>query len=237
MKKAYVKVRPKSVKKTFKKAYIVAAAVSALLCAFVFSSVFLPDAEIKKEDLVEIEEVVPEEISQVSEPLEIEVPAPEETIKIPEVEIKVPDEKAEEVATANQVEENFIMPVAGEIINDYSGSVPVKSKTMGDWRVHSGIDIRTPQGETVVAPASGKVIEAKSDRLTGKTVSIENSDGVVFTVYNLGSIKVSTGDKVKSGDIIGTSGQSAALEAQEEPHVHFEIVKDGKTVNPKNYIN
>ena len=237
MKKAYVKLKPKSVKRTFKKAYIIAAAGSALLCAFVFSSVFLPDAEIKKEDLVEIEEVVPEEISQVSEPLEIEVTLPEETIKIPEVEIKVPDEKTEEVATANQVEENFIMPVTGEIINDYSGSVPVKSKTMGDWRVHSGIDIRTPQGETVVAPASGKVIEAKNDRLTGKTVSIENSDGIVFTIYNLGSIKVSTGNKVKTGDIIGTSGQSAALEAQEEPHVHFEITKDEKHVNPKNYIN
>lgn len=237
MKKAYVKLKPKSVKKTFKKAYIIAASVSALLCAFLFSALIFPQPEVNEEVKIETGEVIPDEISQVSESIEIEIPSSEEIIKISQPEIITPDEEVKEVDTKKEPETDFIMPVTGEIINDYSGSVPVKSKTMGDWRVHSGIDIRTPQGETVVAPASGKVIEAKNDRLTGKTVSIENSDGIVFTIYNLGSIKVSTGNKVKIGDIIGTSGQSAALEAQEEPHVHFEITKDEKHVNPRNYIN
>ncbi len=237
MKKAYVKVKPKSVKKTFKKAYIIAASLSAVLCAFLFSSLIFPKPEVNEEVKIETGEIIPDEISQVSESIEIEIPTTEEIIKISEPEIKIPDEEVKEVDTKKEQKTEFVMPVAGEIINDYSGSVPVKSKTMGDWRVHSGIDIKAQQGETVVAPASGEVIEAKSDRLTGKTISIKSADGVVFTVYNLESIKVSTGDKVKSGDIIGTSGQSAALEAQEEPHVHFEITKDGKTVNPKNYIN
>lgn len=237
MKKAYVKVKPKSVKKPFKKAYIVAASLSAVLCAFLFSSLIFPDPEVNEEVKIETETAIPDEISQVSESIEIEIPSSEEIIKVSEPEIKTPDEEVREVDTKKEAEEGFVMPVAGEIINDYSGSVPVKSKTMGDWRVHSGIDIKAPVGETVVAPASGKVIKAKSDRLTGKTVSIESDDGEIFTVYNLESIKVSTGDKVKSGDIIGTSGQSAALEAEDEPHVHFEIIKDGKHVNPKNYIN
>lgn len=237
MKKAYVKVKPKSVKRHFKKAYIIAAAASALLCALVFSSVFAPEEEIKRETKIEIDEVNPQEISQVSEPLEIEVPIPEETIKNPEIEIKVPDEKVEEVVTANQATEGFIMPVTGEVINDYSGSIPVKSKTMGDWRVHSGIDIKAPKGTNVIAPASGKVIKASNDRLTGNTVSIEHDDGFVSTIYGLGSIKVKTGSKVQSGDIIGIAGNSSALESQEDEHVHFEMKKDGKYINPNNHIN
>lgn len=237
MKKAYVKVKPKSVKRTSKKAYIIAASLSAVLCAFLFSSLIFPDPEVNEEVKIETETAIPDEISQVSESIEIEIPSSEEIIKISEPEIKTPDEEVKEVDTKKEVASDFVMPIKGEVINDYSGSVPVKSKTMGDWRVHSGIDIKAPQGETVVAPTSGKVIEAKSDRITGKTISIESGDGTVFTVYNLESIKVSVGDKVKSGDKIGTSGQSAALEAKEEPHVHFEIIKDGKHVNPKNYIN
>lgn len=237
MKKAYVKVKPKSVKGNLKKTYIIAVAASALLCAFVLSSVFSPDEEIKKENLVEIEEVVPEEISQVSEPMEIEIPAPEETIKIPEIEINAPDEKVEEVATSGQTEMKFIMPVSGEVINEYSGSIPVKSKTMGDWRVHSGIDIKAKKGTNVVAPAGGKVIKASSDRLMGNTVSIEHKDGFVSVIYNLGSIKVKEGNEVKSGDVIGTVGNSSVLESQEDEHAHFEIKKDGKYVNPKNHIN
>lgn len=237
MKKAYVKVKPKSVKRQSKKAYIIAAAVSALLCAFVFSSLISPDEEIKKETKIEVNEVNPEEISQVSEPIEIEVPMPEETIKIPEIEIEVPDEKTQEVATSPQTDEGFIMPAEGEITNDYSGSIPVKSETMGDWRVHSGIDIKALSGSNVVSPADGKVIKAENQKLTGMTVIIEHKDGLVSTIYNLESIKTKAGSEVEAGDIIGTVGNSSLLEAKDEPHIHFEMKKDGKYVNPKNYIN
>ncbi|MBQ3181569.1 MAG: M23 family metallopeptidase, partial [Clostridia bacterium] len=128
------------------------------------------------------------------------------------------------------------MPVSGDIINEFSGTKPVKSKTLGDWRVHSGIDIKAPKGEAVCAPADGKIIEAYNSKLTGNTVSIEHDGGLVSTLYNLESIAVETGNKVKSGEKIGTVGTSAALESLEEPHVHFELKKEGKTVNPKDYI-
>lgn len=234
MKKAYVKLKPKSVKKTFKKAYIAAAAVSAALCAFLFSSVIFPESEVKEEVKIEVEKTIPDEIAQVSENIEIEIPSPEEVLKVEQPEIKPPETKEEKPEAEEK--ENYKMPVQGEIINDYSGSVPVKSKTMGDWRVHSGIDIKAEIGTAVVAPAGGKVIKASYDRLTGNTVSIEHIDGVVSTVYNLESISVTEGQKIKSGEKIGTAGQSAALEMADEPHVHFEMKKDGKTANPKNYI-
>ncbi len=236
MKKAYVKVKPKKVKKSSGRAYIVLLALSAAVCAFVFSFMFRPDAEVVPTPEIDISEVTPEEIAQVSEPLEIEVPKEE-------VPITPPEEEAEAVETNEPVEEEetfngkFSIPVQGEVINEYSGSKPVKSKTTGEWRVHSGIDIKAPTGTVVTAPAGGKVISAGEDKLTGMTVKIDHGDGFVSTLYNLEKISVESGAQVKKGDTIGTVGKSAVLEAADEPHVHFEIKKDGKYISPKDYMN
>lgn len=236
MKRAYVKVKPKSVKKPFKKAYIVTAAVSAVLCATMFSFLFGPDDNIENEIKIEVPDVKIDETAQVSEPIEIEIPVTEEIEKVPEIEADTIDPETEETGGIFSADVRITMPVSGDIINEFSGTKPVKSKTMGDWRVHSGIDIKAPKGEAVCAPADGKIIEAYNSKLTGNTVSIEHDGGLVSTLYNLESIAVETGNKVKSGEKIGTVGTSAALESLEEPHVHFELKKEGKTVNPKDYI-
>lgn len=236
MKKAYVKVKPKSVKKPFKKAYIITAAVSAVLCAAVFSFLFGPDDDIESEIKIEVPDVKIDETAQVSESLEIEIPITEEIESIPEIEINSNEPDTEETGSVLGVDVKIMMPVSGDIINEFSGTKPVKSKTMGDWRVHSGIDIKASKGESVNAPADGKIIEAYNSKLTGNTVSIEHGGGFVSTLYNLESIAVETGNKVKSGDKIGTVGTSSALEALEDPHVHFELKKEGKVVNPKEYV-
>lgn len=239
MKKAYVKVKPKSTKKSYGKAYIVAAIASALLCAVIFSSVLMPDKEIGEDIKIDITGVTPEEIAQVSEPLEIEVPVTTEIVKEPEREIEVPKEepiKAEEAGIFNNADVKLMMPVSGEIISGYSGSKPVKSKTMGDWRVHSGIDIKADAGTKVKAPSDGKVVVAGNNKLTGNTVSIDHGNGFVSTIYNLESINVQQGDSVKEGDVIGTVGNSAPLESMDEPHAHFELKKDGLYVNPQEFI-
>ncbi len=236
MKKAYVKAKPKSVKKPFKKAYVITAAVSAVLCAAMFSFLFGPDDDIESEIKIEVPDVKVDETAQVSESLEIEIPTTEEVKIIPEIEINSNEPETEETGSIFSTDVKIMMPAAGDVINEFSGTKPVKSKTMGDWRVHSGIDIKAPKGESVKAPADGKIIEAYNSKLTGNTVSIEHGDGFVSTLYNLDSIAVETGNKVKSGDTIGTVGTSAALESLEDPHVHFELKKEGKTVNPKEYV-
>jgi len=235
MKKAYAKAKPKSVKKTHKGAYIVTAALSAVLCAAIFSFLFSPD-EIEPEIKIEVPDVKIDETAQASESLEIEIPTTEEIADIPKIE-EIPDKpQTEEAGNIISADIEITMPASGDIINEFSGTKPVKSKTMGDWRVHSGIDIKAPKGESVNAPADGKIIEAYNSKLTGNTVVIEHSGGFVSTLYNLGSIAVETGNKVKTGDKIGTVGTSSALEALEDPHVHFELKKEGKTVNPKEYV-
>ena len=74
--------------------------------------------------------------------------------------------------------------------------------------------------------------------MMGYTVVVRH-DGSAETVYqNLAEdIAVSIGDTVKSGEVIGAVGDSALIEIAEEPHLHFELRVDGKTVNPLDYIS
>ena len=234
MKKAYVKVKPKSVKKTLVRPYIIVTVISAALCAFALSYITKPDEVPDNTTQIDISQVTPEEIAQVSEPVEIVVEKEPEITKTETKEIPQSEEKAEEVA-ARVSEPEFALPVKGEVINEFSGSKPVKSKTMGDWRVHSGIDIKAKSGIEVKCPADGKVTVAKDDSLTGKTVTVDHGEGYVTTVYNLGTISVKKGQQVKAGEVLGTVGISAPVEAAEDAHVHFEMKKAGKYVNPLEY--
>ena len=236
MKKAYVKVKPKNVKKSYGKVYIIASVFSALLCAFVFSFVLRANNDIEKDIKIDLTDIKPEEIAQVSEPIEIEVPITPEVKETPKVEISEPEPKTAETGVFNAPDIKISMPINGEIINDYSGTKPIKSKTMGDWRTHNGIDIKASTGTPIKTPAEGKVILSEDNKLTGKTISIDHGNGLVSTLYGLESINVKTGDKVSVDTIVGISGNSALLESAEEPHVHFELRKDGKLENPNDYI-
>ena len=235
MKKAHIKVKPKITKRVTGRAYILATVLSATLCAFVFFFLFSAKDNINEEIKVDVPNVTPEEIAQVSEPVEVEIPVTEEIKNELKIEIEKPEPAQNtEVFTNNETE--FLKPTDGEIINDYSNGKPVKSETMGDWRVHSGIDIKAEIGTMVKSPQDGKVLISENNKLTGNTVVIEHKNGYVSTIYNLESISVSKGENVEKGAVIGTVGKSAPLENAMDAHVHFEIKKNGKFVNPNDYI-
>ncbi|WAA09581.1 M23 family metallopeptidase [Fervidibacillus albus] len=98
---------------------------------------------------------------------------------------------------------------------------------------HSGIDIRGSYGTPVFAAADGKVIFAEYYGGYGNTIKIQHN-GTYTTLYgHLSKIDVDVGDTVKKGDIIGAIGSTGRSTG---PHLHYEIIKNGKTVNPKPYF-
>lgn len=131
----------------------------------------------------------------------------------------------------------FIMPTIGNVAKTFSIDALVWSNTMEDYRTHNGIDICASVGEGVMAAADGIVAEVYVDPMMGNTVVIAH-DGDAKTIYqNLGdNITVSTGDTVKSGEVIGSVGESALIEIAEEPHLHFEMLVSGTRVDPLSYI-
>ncbi len=98
---------------------------------------------------------------------------------------------------------------------------------------HKGIDFAGKQGSDVVAVGSGVVTRAGKRRGYGQLVEISHPHGYTTRYAHNAEILVSPGDIVKQGQVIskmGSSGRSTG------PHVHFEVLKGGKSVNPLAYI-
>lgn len=152
---------------------------------------------------------------------------------VPANEPKV-EEKPQEEASPQQ---GFIMPLSGEIINGYSGDKVVKSKTLDEWVMHTGIDLKAKVSTPVKAASAGKVIDVRNDDMWGACVIIEHPNGVETHYYNLKSaVNVNKNQNVKLGDVIGSVGQTAEIEQAEEEHLHFGIKKNGEWVDPLTII-
>lgn len=127
----------------------------------------------------------------------------------------------------------YILPVDGTPEVGYSADTPIYSKTLEDWRTHDGIDYTAPLGTKVVAINDGVISEVATDSLMGVTVKIKHTDGTVSTYSNLADeVSVKKDQLVSQGDTIGKVGQSAIIEISEEPHLHFSVSCDGKTIDP-----
>lgn len=132
---------------------------------------------------------------------------------------------------------NFKNPVEGEVIKEYAKDKLVYSNTLGEWIVHDGIDIKANKTTVVKASAEGTVKSIKNDPRYGLTVIIEHSNGFTSVYSNLLTAEfVVEGEKVKQGQTIGTVGTTATFEISDEPHLHFEIRKDGNSLDPTLYL-
>lgn len=132
----------------------------------------------------------------------------------------------------------YIAPAVGTVMKSHSTTVPVYSDTLGEWRVHLGLDIGTDEGADVFASADGTVSGIFSDPMLGNTVEITHTNEIKTLYSNLGEdITVSVGDTVTGGTKIGTVGDSSVSELADEPHIHFELLANNISVNPLDYIS
>lgn len=131
----------------------------------------------------------------------------------------------------------LIMPVTGTILNPYSNGELVKSKTLGEWRTHDGIDIQAEEGTPVKSMGDGKVLDIREDDQWGVVVEIEYPGEITALFCGMNDdVKVKKGQEVKLGDVIGSVGNSSLIEAAEETHLHVGIKKDDQWVNPEEVI-
>ena len=132
---------------------------------------------------------------------------------------------------------SFAKPVEGEIMKDFAKDNLIYSNTLEEWSTHTGIDIKADKTTVVNASEAGTVKSIKNDPRYGLTIVLEHTDGYE-TVYSnlLTSEFVVEGEKVEKGQALGTVGNTAAFEIADEPHLHFEILKDSVQVDPSIYI-
>ena len=133
--------------------------------------------------------------------------------------------------------DKLMLPVQGEIIVTYAKDTMVFSKTMNDWRIHEGIDIKGDVGTQVKAGADGIVEKAYKDDKLGFTIIINHGNGIQTKYCNLSSIDmVKEKQAVKMGDVIGGIGETAAYESADLPHLHFEVIENGKSQDSQKYF-
>ena len=147
------------------------------------------------------------------------------------------NEKKSETKQVTIKDPEFKMPVSGEIMKEFADNKLVYSSTLDVWTTHNGIDIAADKTTVVKASADGTVKSIKNDPRYGITIIIEHVNGYKTVYSNLLSTEfVVEGEKVKKGQSIGTVGNSAAFEVSDEPHLHFEILKNNEQLNPELYF-
>lgn len=133
--------------------------------------------------------------------------------------------------------QSFIMPVDGLVSLEYAMDKLVYSKTLEEWRAHSGVDIASDRGTPVKAVADGVVSDIRNDLYYGITVVIDHGNDLKSLYRNLAADDtVTVNQKVTQGEIIGSIGNTAMDESSEQPHLHFEVLEKDVCVDPTTYL-
>ena len=128
-------------------------------------------------------------------------------------------------STTYVTEAGMIWPTTAKRISSYYGT-----RSRG---YHTGLDIDGNSGDPVWAAKDGTVLEAGYNGSYGNDIVISHGDGLKTRYSHLKSISVSAGDEVTIGQQIGTEGSTGNSTGA---HLHFEVIVNGDSVNPLNYI-
>ena len=125
----------------------------------------------------------------------------------------------------------FIAPMEGRLTSRYGYR---RHPMGGQRRFHHGVDIAAPHGTPVVAAASGRVTRSTYNSLLGNYIRISHADGYETVYAHLSRRQVQRGQRVSQGQQIGREGSTGRSTG---PHLHFEIRRNGSTLNPETFLN
>ena len=134
---------------------------------------------------------------------------------------------------------NFVVPMKNATISkDYSGSELQYNETLKQWEIHKAIDFIPADDLNVYAVAEGTVSNVYTNYLEGTVVEISHSNGIISIYKSLAKeVKVSVGEKVGAGLVIGSVSANMAQELKTGAHLHFEMTKNGAKINPNDYLD
>ena len=137
------------------------------------------------------------------------------------------------------------------IIKEFILTAPLDSYTIGQeffdtdlvfdpthnyWATHEGIDFTAEAGSDVKCMFDGQVKSITTDSYNGTVVVIAHQDGFETVYKLLDGVTLKEGADIKQGEVIGKVSDSALAEVASGAHLHLELKKDGKFVNPREYM-
>ncbi|MEO7803285.1 MAG: M23 family metallopeptidase, partial [Actinomycetota bacterium] len=125
---------------------------------------------------------------------------------------------------------NLAWPTTGSVSSGFGYRThPI----FGDRRLHSGIDIRAPSGQAVIASQSGTVVFAGTNGGYGLTVLVDHGNALATLYAHMSGLSVSTGSRVARGARVGSVGCSGYCTG---PHLHFETRVNGEPRDPMQFF-
>lgn len=130
---------------------------------------------------------------------------------------------------------SYVFPIAGSAGSDYRISSLFGMRNInlaGATTNHQGIDIAVPSGTAVLSAFTGKVTKSGYDSTRGNYIEVDSGNGLTSFYQHLGGFVAKLGQSVTAGQKIANSGNTGLSTGA---HLHFEIKKDGRAVDPLTY--
>lgn len=133
-------------------------------------------------------------------------------------------------ASAKRAITDFIWPVRGRLTSGFG----MRQHPMGGgWKMHNGVDIAAPSGRLIRAAQGGKVSFAGSRGQMGRCVILQHDDRYQTIYGHCSEVLVKSGQSVQQGQAIARVGSTGLSSG---PHVHFEVRKAGRAVDPLPFL-
>lgn len=133
-------------------------------------------------------------------------------------------------------EDGLNWPLQGNVVLNYSMDQTVYFATLDQYKYNPALIIAGAVNDRVVAASDGQVIGVDTTAETGQTVTIGLGDSYQAIYGQLKELEVSAGDYVSQGDTIGYLAEPTKYYSVEGANLYFAMTKEGKPVNPMDYI-
>ncbi len=145
--------------------------------------------------------------------------------------------KLEEIYAQNRERISFVnaspdvLPVQGWVTSEFGMR---KHPLAHNVKMHNGIDIASPVGTKVEAPASGRVVFAGRGGGYGNMAVVQHGYGVTTVYAHMSRVSVKTGQVLAKGDVVGEVGNTGSSTG---PHLHYEVQIDGIPYDPVKFVS
>lgn len=165
--------------------------------------------------------------------------------KIKQEETQQEEEKKQDeektVETAATVTQHFdkssaVWPIEGDVLLDYSMDSTIYFPTLEQYRCNPAMVISGNVNDKVFAMAKGKITDIQENEETGCTVIQDLGDGYVAVYGQLKELNFAKGDTPEAGQVLGYVSEPTKYYTTEGSNVYFQLKKDGKAVDPKEYL-
>lgn len=134
------------------------------------------------------------------------------------------------------INEGLMWPVQGNVIMKYSTDHTIYHPTLKQFKINPAIIIDAELGTEVKAATKSIVTDITNNEVTGLTVTTDIGDGYNLVYGQLENVNLQVGDRLDEGEVIGTIAAPSKYYSVEGSNLYFQVLQDGKTVNPMLFL-